>query len=143
MYTALQWASLMAQRVKNLPAMQDTQEIWVQSSLVWKIPWRRKWQSTPVFWPEKSHRQRSLAGYNPKGCKESDTTEHTHTHIHTYIYTHFNKTALYKEEQQEDFFVRGGGDHTSSLSGFFLPFCSNGFPLMLISQSFYLPSLVP
>ena len=27
-----------------------------------KIPWRRKWQPTPVFLPEKSHRQRSLVG---------------------------------------------------------------------------------
>ena len=38
-----------------------------------KIPWRRK--PTPVFLPEKSHRQRSLVGYNPWGHKESDTTE--------------------------------------------------------------------
>ena len=29
-----------------------------------KIPWRRKWQSTPVFLPGKSHGQRSLAGSN-------------------------------------------------------------------------------
>ena len=40
-----------------------------------KIPWRRRWQSTPVFLPEKSHGQRSLAGYSPWGHKESDTTE--------------------------------------------------------------------
>ena len=26
---------------------------------VGKIPWRRKWQPTPVFWPGKSHRQRA------------------------------------------------------------------------------------
>ena len=32
---------------------------------VWKIPWRRKWQPTPVFLPGKSHGQRSLAGYSP------------------------------------------------------------------------------
>ena len=30
-----------------------------------KIPWRRKWQSTPVFLPRESHEQRSLAGYSP------------------------------------------------------------------------------
>ena len=30
-----------------------------------KIPWRRKWQPTPVFLPGKSHGQRSLAGYSP------------------------------------------------------------------------------
>ena len=34
-----------------------------------KIPWRRKWQLTPVFWPGKSHGQRSLVGYSPWGCK--------------------------------------------------------------------------
>ena len=45
---------------------------WVQ-----KILWSRKWQPTPVFLPGKSHGQRSLAGYNPWGCKESDMTEYT------------------------------------------------------------------
>ena len=34
-----------------------------------KIPWRRKWQPTPVFLPRKSQRQWSLAGYCPWGCK--------------------------------------------------------------------------
>ena len=32
---------------------------------VGKIPWRRKWQPTPVFLPGESHGQRSLAGYSP------------------------------------------------------------------------------
>ena len=40
-----------------------------------KIPWRRAWQPTPGFLPGESHGQRSPAGYNPWGCKESDTTE--------------------------------------------------------------------
>ena len=44
------------------------------------IPWRRKWQPTPVSLPGKSYGQRSLVGYGPRGCKESDTTEGTHTH---------------------------------------------------------------
>ena len=39
-----------------------------------KISWRRKWQPTPVFWPGKSHGQRSLVGHSPWGHKESDTT---------------------------------------------------------------------
>ena len=61
-----------AQKVKNLPAMPET---WVPS-----LPWEdhlegRVWQSTPVFLPGESHGQRSLAGYSPWGCKESDTTE--------------------------------------------------------------------
>ena len=42
-----------------------------------KIPWRRKWQPTPVFVPGKSYGQRSLVGYSPWGRKESDMTEHT------------------------------------------------------------------
>ena len=42
---------------------------------VGKIPWRRAWQSTPVFLPGESHRQRSLLGYSPRGSKESDMTE--------------------------------------------------------------------
>ena len=46
-----------------------------------KIAWRRKWQPTPVFLPEKPQEQRSLAGYSPWGHKESDTTEGlTRTH---------------------------------------------------------------
>ena len=40
-------------------------DLWVR-----KISWGRKWQSTPVFLPEKSHGQRSLAGYSPWGCKD-------------------------------------------------------------------------
>ena len=42
-----------------------------------KLPWRRKWQPTPVFLPGESHGQSSLAGYSPWGHKESDTTEVT------------------------------------------------------------------
>ena len=34
-----------------------------------KIPWRKKWQLTPVFLPGKSPRQRSLASYSPWGHK--------------------------------------------------------------------------
>ena len=42
---------------------------------VWNIPWRRKSQSYPVSLPGKFHEQRSLEGYSPWGCKESDLTE--------------------------------------------------------------------
>ena len=37
-----------------------------------KIPWRRKWQHSPVFLPGESHGQRSLAGYSARGHKDSD-----------------------------------------------------------------------
>ena len=42
-----------------------------------KIPWSRAWQPTPVFFPGESHGQRSLAGYSPRGRKESDAAWHT------------------------------------------------------------------
>ena len=45
--------------------MQEMQ-IW---SLSQKIPWRKKWQPTPVFLPGKSHGQRSLVGYSRWGHK--------------------------------------------------------------------------
>ena len=63
--------SLVAQKVKNLPAMQETQ---VQS-LDREDSWRREWLPIPVFLPEESHGQKSLMGYSPWGHKESDTTE--------------------------------------------------------------------
>ena len=40
-----------------------------------KIPWRRTWQSTPVFLFGETHGQRSLAGYSSQSCKQSDTSE--------------------------------------------------------------------
>ena len=44
---------------------------------VGKIPWRRKWQPTSVFFAAESHGQRSLAGYGPWGRTESDMIEVT------------------------------------------------------------------
>ena len=66
----ISWASLVAQLVKNLPAMQET---WVQFP-VGKSPWRRKWQPTPVLLPGEFHGQRSQTGCSPWDCKESDMT---------------------------------------------------------------------
>ena len=43
---------------------------------VWKIPWRKPWQPTPVFFPGESV-DSGLAGYSPWGCTELDTTETT------------------------------------------------------------------
>ena len=57
-------ASLVAQLVKSLSAMQETWETWVG-----KIPWRRERLSTPVFWPGEFH-----GLYSPWGRKESDAT---------------------------------------------------------------------
>ena len=67
------WASLVAQLVKNLPAMQET---WVDP---WtrKIPWRRESLPTPVFWPGEFHelyspwvtkRQTQLSNFHFQEC---------------------------------------------------------------------------
>ena len=56
----------MSQLVKNLPTVWET---WFDT-WVGKIPWRREWLTTPVFWPGKFH-----GLYSPWGHKESDTTE--------------------------------------------------------------------
>ena len=73
-------ASLVAQRLKRLPGMQETRvpslsredplekEMATHSStLAWRIPWGR-----------------SLVGYTPWGCKELDTTERLHSHSLTH-----------------------------------------------------------
>ena len=63
-------ASLVAQTVKNPPAMRKTSV----ASLGWEDP-LEKGMAIPVFLPREFHGQRSLAGYKSWGCKESDTTE--------------------------------------------------------------------
>ena len=60
-YTTCGVASLVAQTVKNLTALQKTGfDPWVR-----KISWRREWLPTPEFLPGESHAQRSLVGYSP------------------------------------------------------------------------------
>ena len=62
----ISWASLVAQLVKNPPAMWET---WVRS-LGREDSLRRERLPTPVFWPGEFH-----GLYSPRGHKESDTTE--------------------------------------------------------------------
>ena len=66
-------ASLVAQMVKNLPAMQERPgfDHWVGT-----IPWRREWQPTPVFLPGEFH-----GLYSPWSRKELDTTDFHFTSV--------------------------------------------------------------
>ena len=57
--------------VKNLSAMRETCVLLLGR----EIPWRREWQPTAVFLPGESHGHRSLVGYSPWCCKETDTTD--------------------------------------------------------------------
>ena len=47
----------------------------VAKSRIWLGNWTELNRSTPVFLPGEFHGQRSLAGYSPRGCKDSETTE--------------------------------------------------------------------
>ena len=62
--------------------------------------WRRKWQSTPVFLPGKSHGQRSLVSYSPWGCKDSETTEQLST-SHTTSYRHVGSHPVREAVQMQ------------------------------------------
>ena len=69
----------MVQRVKNLPAMQETQKTWFDP-WVEKIPWRRKMATHSRILAWRIPGQRNLVGYSPKGCKESDMIEQLSKH---------------------------------------------------------------
>ena len=64
-------ASLLVHIVKKASAIQETQF----RSLSWEDPLEKEMQPTPVFLPGKSHGWRSLTGYSPWGCTESNMTE--------------------------------------------------------------------
>ena len=57
---------LVAQLVKNLPAIQETPQFY---SWVGKIPWRRAWQSTPVVLPGESLRTEEPGGLQSLGSQ--------------------------------------------------------------------------
>ena len=77
-----------AKRIIGLPRWLSGKKIACQCGecKVGKIPWRRKWQLTPLFLPGKFHGQSSLVGYSPWGRRvtQDRRTEHTHTHTHTH-----------------------------------------------------------
>ena len=78
-------ASLVAQTVKNSPAMWET---WLRT-LGWEDPWKKAWQPTPVFLPGEFPGQRSPVGCSPWSCKESDMTERLSTKwFHRSMCTH-------------------------------------------------------
>ena len=66
-----QWSFPGGSLVQSPPVKQDR---WAQS-LGWEDPLEEEMATIPVFLLRKSHGQRSLVGYSPGGCKESDMTE--------------------------------------------------------------------
>ena len=64
--------------MKNLPANAESRRLKRPGFAPWvgKIPWSRKWQSTPVFLLGEFHRQRSLTGYSPGVTKSQALLKH-------------------------------------------------------------------
>ena len=90
-------SSLMAQMVKNLPAMQKT---WVWY-LDQEDPLEEEMATYSSILPGKYHGQRSLVRCSPWCCKESDTTEQltvTYMHTHTHACTHNGILLIHKDE---------------------------------------------
>ena len=122
--------------LKNLPTMEEIKprfDPWVG-----KIPWKRKWQSTPVFLTGESHEQKSLVGYSSWGCKELElltrTCTHTHTHTHglncsaacgIFLDQGLNPCLLY--QQADSLPLRNqGSPRLSSLTKYFPSFLGHG-----------------
>ena len=74
--------------VKNQPANAGNKRLgfdpWVR-----KIPWRRKWQPTPVFLPGEFHGQGSLVGYSAWGHKSQIRRNNYATTTCPVVYSHF------------------------------------------------------
>ena len=66
---------------------------------VGKIPWRRKWQPTPVCLPGESHGRRSLVGYSPRGRKHR---LHFTLFIHCVLFTRNLINIQWMKEWQRD-----------------------------------------
>jgi len=61
----------MVQMVKNLPAVQEILGDYGFDPWVRKIPWKRKWQPTPVFFPEKIPWTEEPGGLQSTGVAKS------------------------------------------------------------------------
>ena len=61
-YTGLPWQ--LSGKESTCQCSRCWLNLWVR-----KVPWRKKWQPTPVFLYEKSHGWKCLVGYSAQGCK--------------------------------------------------------------------------
>ena len=84
----------MAQWIKNLPAMQETQEMLVPS-LDWEDPFEEGMATPLQYSCLENPIDRSLAGCSPEGRKESDRTEETqHTHTAFYLWAPWKRNPV-------------------------------------------------
>ena len=86
--------------VKDLPANAGDLRDGGFDSWVRKIPWRRKWQPTPVFLPAKTQGQRSMGAYSPWDCKDSDTTEQLNNKNKVFLLLQTAMAAVFQRLEQ-------------------------------------------
>ena len=93
-------------------------EPWVR-----KIPWRRKWQPTPVFLPGKSHGEKSLVGYSPCGHKRVRhdlATKHQWYIVCICMHTFFIPSSV--DEHLSCFYILAILNNTSVINGIHVSF---------------------
>ena len=73
---------------------------------VTEIPWRRKWQPTPVFLPGESHGRRSVVGYSPWGRKQLDMTKQLHFLFLSFLYLWILSLRLHGADGTLPFYIR-------------------------------------
>ena len=74
--------------VKNLPTNAGDEGDMGLIILGQKIPWRIKWQPTPVLLPGKSHEQRRLVGYSLWSHRVILMAKNVYVHTNIYTQTH-------------------------------------------------------
>ena len=93
-------SSQVVQVVKNLPANAGDSRVAAWTPGYGRSPGEGNGNPLQYFLLGKFHGQRSLEGYSPSGCHESDMTEHTHTHTeHTHTHTHTHTEAVKNVER--------------------------------------------
>ena len=73
-----------------------------------KIPWRRKWQPTPVFLSGKFHGERNLAGFmGSQRDRQNWATEHAHTKTNKWANNiqHFPQFDLFSKEKHPSYIL--------------------------------------
>ena len=103
-------ASPMAQQIKNSPAVWEKQEMWVQP-LGPEDPLEEEMATTPVFPPRKTPWTEERAGLSPKGCKESDMTEHKHRWRNVYVLCVLNLSVMFDSLRPIDCSLPGSSVH--------------------------------
>jgi len=146
MHIYTQGTSLVTQTVKNLPAMQETQETWVQS-LVWEDPLEKEmgahasilaWK---IPWTEEPCRPQSMGSQRVRHDWATDSIlyihKHIYMHIFSYIYIHTYIYHIYFKDLSFPF--HGNQTYIEILWAVEVTF--HGLKMIINSDGGYLPRI--